>query len=287
MLGIAPFNFPLNLCAHKVAPAIAAGAPIILKPAPATPLSGLILGDLLAETDLPAGSWSSCRSPTTSMPALVQDERLPVISFTGSEKVGYAIMDSVPRKHCTLELGGNGAAVVLADYASDADLDWAADPHRDLLQLPGRPVLHLGAAGHRGRRRLRPAAAEASSPPSRPRSPATRPTTPPTSARWSARPPPSASRRGWTRPSRRARSCSPAASATAPRTRRPSSPTSRGHHDRLRGGLRPGAHAAAGWTARPRPSPPSTTPSTASRRACSPTTCRPPSAPTARWRSAA
>lgn len=60
------------------------------------------------------------------MPALVQDERLPVISFTGSDKVGYAIMDSVPRKHCTLELGGNGAAVVLADYASEKDLDWAA-----------------------------------------------------------------------------------------------------------------------------------------------------------------
>jgi aldehyde dehydrogenase (NAD+) len=60
------------------------------------------------------------------MPALVQDERLPVISFTGSDKVGYAIMDSVPRKHCTLELGGNGAAVVLADFASEQDLDWAA-----------------------------------------------------------------------------------------------------------------------------------------------------------------
>lgn len=60
------------------------------------------------------------------MPALVQDERLPVISFTGSAPVGYAIMDSVPRKHCTLELGGNGAAVVLGDYASDEDLDWAA-----------------------------------------------------------------------------------------------------------------------------------------------------------------
>ncbi|GHD43631.1 hypothetical protein GCM10010335_47460 [Streptomyces galbus] len=126
VLGIAPFNFPLNLCAHKVAPAIAAGAPIILKPAPATPLSGLILGELLAETDLPAGSWSILPVPNDRMADLVQDERLPVISFTGSEKVGYAIMDSVPRKHCTLELGGNGAAVVLADYASDADLDWAA-----------------------------------------------------------------------------------------------------------------------------------------------------------------
>lgn len=60
------------------------------------------------------------------MPALVKDERLPVISFTGSGPVGYSIMESVPRKHCTLELGGNGAAVVLADYASEQDLDWAA-----------------------------------------------------------------------------------------------------------------------------------------------------------------
>ncbi|MFF0742033.1 aldehyde dehydrogenase family protein [Streptomyces sp. NPDC004111] len=126
VLGIAPFNFPLNLCAHKVAPAIAVGAPIILKPAPATPLSGLVLGELLAETDLPAGSWSVLPVANEKMPALVQDERLPVISFTGSDKVGYAIMDSVPRKHCTLELGGNGAAVVLPDFASDKDLDWAA-----------------------------------------------------------------------------------------------------------------------------------------------------------------
>ncbi|MFJ2650667.1 aldehyde dehydrogenase family protein [Streptomyces sp. NPDC087420] len=126
VLGIAPFNFPLNLCAHKVAPALAVGTPIILKPAPATPLSALLLGELLAETDLPAGAWSVLPVPNDRMPALVQDERLPVISFTGSDKVGYAIMDSVPRKHCTLELGGNGAAVVLADFASDQDLDHAA-----------------------------------------------------------------------------------------------------------------------------------------------------------------
>ncbi|THA57389.1 aldehyde dehydrogenase family protein [Streptomyces sp. A0958] len=126
VLGIAPFNFPLNLSAHKVAPAIAVGVPIILKPAPATPISSLVLGELLAETDLPAGSWSVLTVPNDRMPALVQDERLPVISFTGSAPVGYAIMDSVPRKHCTLELGGNGAAVVLGDYASEEDLDWAA-----------------------------------------------------------------------------------------------------------------------------------------------------------------
>ncbi|MFE4451694.1 aldehyde dehydrogenase family protein [Streptomyces sp. NPDC056796] len=126
VLGIAPFNFPLNLSAHKVAPAIAVGAPIILKPAPATPLSALVLGELLAETDLPAGSWSVLTVPNDRMPALVQDERLPVISFTGSGPVGYSIMESVPRKHCTLELGGNGAAVVLADWSSDEDLDRAA-----------------------------------------------------------------------------------------------------------------------------------------------------------------
>ncbi|MEU5982819.1 MULTISPECIES: aldehyde dehydrogenase family protein [unclassified Streptomyces] len=126
VLGIAPFNFPLNLSAHKVAPAIAVGAPIILKPAPATPISSLILGELLAETDLPAGSWSILTVPNDRMPALVQDERLPVISFTGSDKVGYAIQESVPHKHCTLELGGNAAAVVLPDWSTEADLDWAA-----------------------------------------------------------------------------------------------------------------------------------------------------------------
>ncbi|MEU4092089.1 aldehyde dehydrogenase family protein [Streptomyces sp. NPDC026673] len=127
VLGIAPFNFPLNLVAHKVAPAIAVGTPIILKPAPATPLSALLLGEILAETDLPAGAWSVLTVPNDRMPALVQDERLPVISFTGSDRVGYQIMDSVPRKHTTLELGGNAAAVVLADWSSEEDLEWAAN----------------------------------------------------------------------------------------------------------------------------------------------------------------
>jgi acyl-CoA reductase-like NAD-dependent aldehyde dehydrogenase len=126
VLGIAPFNFPLNLVAHKVAPAIAVGAPIILKPAPATPLSALVLGEILAETELPAGSWSVLTVANERMPALVQDPRLPVISFTGSDTVGYQILDSVPRKHVTLELGGNAAAVVLADWSSEADLEWAA-----------------------------------------------------------------------------------------------------------------------------------------------------------------
>lgn len=126
VLGIAPFNFPLNLCAHKVAPALAAGAPILLKPAPATPLSGLLLGELLSQAELPAGAWSVLPVPNAAMPQLVQDERLPIISFTGSVPVGWSLRDAVPRKRVTLELGGNGAAIVLADYSADADLDWAA-----------------------------------------------------------------------------------------------------------------------------------------------------------------
>jgi len=126
VLGIAPFNFPLNLVAHKVAPALAVGAPILLKPAPATPLTALLLGELLAETDLPEGMWSILPVPNEAMPALVRDERLPVVSFTGSGPVGYSILDSVPRKHVTLELGGNAAAVVCADYSSEADVEWAA-----------------------------------------------------------------------------------------------------------------------------------------------------------------
>ena len=125
VLGIAPFNFPLNLVAHKVAPALAVGAPILIKPAPATPLAALLLGELLAETDLPAGMWSVLPVPNSAMPALVADARLPVVSFTGSGPVGYSIMDAVPRKHVTLELGGNAAAVVCADYSAPADLDWA------------------------------------------------------------------------------------------------------------------------------------------------------------------
>jgi len=126
VLGIAPFNFPLNLVAHKVAPALAVGAPIIVKPAPATPLSALLLGELLAETDLPGGMWSVLPVSNDVAPKLVADSRLPIVSFTGSESVGFAIQREVPHKHVTLELGGNAAALVLADYASDRDLDWAA-----------------------------------------------------------------------------------------------------------------------------------------------------------------
>ncbi|WP_017599497.1 aldehyde dehydrogenase family protein [Nocardiopsis lucentensis] len=121
VLGISPFNFPLNLVAHKIAPALAVGAPIILKPAPATPMTALILGEIIAETDLPGGVLSVLPMPNERAASLITDERLPVISFTGGQ-FGWELQRRAPHKHVTLELGGNAAAVVLAD----ADLDWAA-----------------------------------------------------------------------------------------------------------------------------------------------------------------
>jgi acyl-CoA reductase-like NAD-dependent aldehyde dehydrogenase len=126
VLGIAPFNFPLNLVAHKVAPAIAVGAPILLKPAPATPLTALLLGEILAETDLPAGAWSVLPVPDEVAAGMVRDVRLPVVSFTGSVPVGWAIRESAPRKHVTLELGGNAAVVVGPDQGDEKSLAWAA-----------------------------------------------------------------------------------------------------------------------------------------------------------------
>lgn len=126
ILGITPFNFPLNLIAHKLAPAIAVGAPIVIKPAPGTPLVALLLGELLAETDLPLGSWSVLPVPNERATELVTDPRLPVISFTGSVPVGWAIKEAAPRKHVTLELGGNAAAVICDDYREPEKLRWAA-----------------------------------------------------------------------------------------------------------------------------------------------------------------
>jgi acyl-CoA reductase-like NAD-dependent aldehyde dehydrogenase len=127
VLGISPFNFPLNLVAHKVAPALAVGAPIVVKPAPATPLSALLLGSLIAETDPPPGAFSVLPLPNDRASALVADPRLPVVSFTGSGPVGASIRAAVPDKHVTLELGGNAAAVICEDWAADRDLQWAAD----------------------------------------------------------------------------------------------------------------------------------------------------------------
>lgn len=123
VLGIAPFNFPLNLVAHKVAPAIAVGAPILVKPAPATPLSALLLGEIIAETDLPPTMVSVLPVPNERMSSLVSDPRLPVVSFTGSGPVGWSIQKQASRKHVTLELGGDAAVIVDRDWP---DLSGAA-----------------------------------------------------------------------------------------------------------------------------------------------------------------
>jgi acyl-CoA reductase-like NAD-dependent aldehyde dehydrogenase len=130
VLAISPFNFPLNLAAHKVAPAIAVGAPVVLKPAPKTPLSALLLGRLLAEVmadhGLPAEMLSVLNVENERASALVADPRLPVVSFTGSGPVGHAIAAAVRDKHVVLELGGNAAVVVCDDYSRPGDLEHAA-----------------------------------------------------------------------------------------------------------------------------------------------------------------
>ncbi|WP_271215163.1 aldehyde dehydrogenase family protein, partial [Pseudonocardia halophobica] len=126
VLGITPFNFPVNLAAHKIGPALAVGAPIVLKPAPKTPLSALLLGEILADCGLPAGAFSVLTVDDEVAAGLVADPRMPVVSFTGSGPVGWAIRDAVPRKHVTLELGGNAGVLICPDWSSDADLRQAA-----------------------------------------------------------------------------------------------------------------------------------------------------------------
>jgi len=116
---ITPFNFPLNLAAHKMAPALAVGCPFILKPASSTPVSSLLMGEILAEQGLPEGAFSilPCRGPDAE--PLVRDERIRLLSFTGSPDVGWRLKQQCGRKRITLELGGNAACVV--DEGSDLD----------------------------------------------------------------------------------------------------------------------------------------------------------------------
>jgi acyl-CoA reductase-like NAD-dependent aldehyde dehydrogenase len=120
---ITPWNFPLNLVAHKIVPALACGCPFVLKPASATPISALILGEILAETDLPAGAFSILPMKSSDSAALVEDERIRKLSFTGSGEVGWGLRDRARKKHVTLELGGNAAVVI----DRDANLDDAVE----------------------------------------------------------------------------------------------------------------------------------------------------------------
>ena len=116
---ISPFNFPLNLAAHKVAPALAAGCPFVLKPASLTPIGALIIGEVLAETDLPPGAFSVLPCRRDGAELFTTDERLKLLSFTGSPGVGWDLKAKAGKKPVVLELGGNAAVIV----DEDADLD--------------------------------------------------------------------------------------------------------------------------------------------------------------------
>lgn len=115
---ISPFNFPLNLAAHKVAPALAVGCPFVLKPASRTPLGALIIGEVLAETDLPTGTFSILPCSRDGADLFTTDERLKLLSFTGSPDVGWTLKAKAGKKKVVLELGGNAACIV----DRDADL---------------------------------------------------------------------------------------------------------------------------------------------------------------------
>ncbi len=122
VLGITPFNFPLNLVAHKVAPALAAGNPILIKPAPQTPLTALLLGEVALEAGLPPGGLNVVPCDNALAEQLVVDPRFKLLSFTGSAPVGWMLKAKCGKKKVTLELGGNAGVVI----EPDADLDLAA-----------------------------------------------------------------------------------------------------------------------------------------------------------------
>lgn len=116
---ISPFNFPLNLAAHKVAPALAVGCPFVLKPASLTPLGALVMGEVLAETNLPEGAFSILPCRRDGADLFTTDERLKLLSFTGSPEVGWDLKARAGKKKIVLELGGNAAVIV--DHDTNLD----------------------------------------------------------------------------------------------------------------------------------------------------------------------
>lgn len=121
--GITPFNYPVSLVAHKVAPALAAGDPIIIRPASQTPVSALKLAQVISNAGLPEGAFSVVPSSTHAATPLVEDERIHLLTFTGSPAIGWSLKSRAGRKRVTLELGGNAGVIV----HRDADLKYAAE----------------------------------------------------------------------------------------------------------------------------------------------------------------
>jgi len=122
ILGISPYNFPLNLVCHKVAPALASGNPIILKPASQTPLSALRLAQSVSKAGWPKGSFNVLPMDSKNAHLLLEDDRIKMVTFTGSPAVGWSLKNRAGRKRVTLELGGNAGVVI----HHDADIDYAA-----------------------------------------------------------------------------------------------------------------------------------------------------------------
>ncbi len=120
---ISPFNFPLNLAAHKIAPALAVGCPFVLKPASLTPVGALLIGEILAETNLPKGAFSILPCRRDGADLFTTDERFKLLSFTGSPGVGWSLKAKAGKKKVILELGGNAACIV----DRDADLEDAVE----------------------------------------------------------------------------------------------------------------------------------------------------------------
>jgi glyceraldehyde-3-phosphate dehydrogenase (NADP+) len=123
ILAISPFNFPLNLVAHKVAPAIAAGCTIVLKPAPKTPLTSLLLAEVIAKSGWPKGASNVLNLANPDAERLVTDDRLKMLSFTGSGPVGWALKAKSGKKKVALELGGNAAVIVHSDWPAEDAAD--------------------------------------------------------------------------------------------------------------------------------------------------------------------
>ena len=121
IFAITPFNFPLNLVAHKIAPAIAAGCPVILKPAPQTPVSSLLLAEIIDNTAWPDGALAVMPMSNETAGMVVADDRIKLLTFTGSATVGWQLKNRAGKKRVTLELGGNAGVIV----HSDADVDFA------------------------------------------------------------------------------------------------------------------------------------------------------------------
>ncbi len=121
--AITPFNFPVNLVVHKLAPAIAAGCPIVLKPAPQTPLSSLKLAQIIEAAGWPSGALQVLPLSNADAEKIVTDDRLKLLSFTGSTAVGWALKQKSGKKKVILELGGNAGVIICAD----ANLDYAAE----------------------------------------------------------------------------------------------------------------------------------------------------------------